>query len=818
MASRPASATASFPRTTERGLAATPLRPAQGFSRLACLTHPHALALTICALALLLGVAVVDDYGHWWDTRLQRAIGEATLQHLAGENGLNLLWPPQNRLYGPIFEAPLALVERLLGHLGHGDSLRYLLTHLFFVAAGFTGYLLALRLFGNRWLAIFALLLFLLHPRIYAHSFLNSKDVPFLAMFMICLWLAHRAFVRSDSSGSSGSPGSRSSPSNGAIKAFALCGVAAGLLINLRIMGLAFVAVIVFVRLWDAIGADTWDQRKRTIAGCMVFALTAAAVYYVTMPYLWADPLLRFVEIIEVFSKHPTNRPQLFQGELVLASELPRSFLLVWFGITTPPLAILLGAVGLAALVWRVAALRRGSAHTALRFELLVAACFVLPVLTAIVLQPTFYDGWRHFYFLWAPFVLLATSGLRVLVEGVGNGSRPSYRLLPSRLSAAVAAALAALGLAVTAVEMVRLSPHQHLYFNALVDRPGTVAPVYQRFQFHVLFGTSPRVHVLEAHLDSGGNPDAIINVNPHALKRYQRRRHGERDRRRFEHDPNADFDFYVMDRGTVEETLFPPLLYERRLYGKPIVQVATPDLSRVDEVTAESYRGVYRQITSGAPSLKGPDVDVHVGETQVLWAIEPCPPGGVNKMMRMTVVPLDAAQGTRQSSRAYGVRVGDACLWQAPLPDYPIAKMLFPYVGTLATDAHVEELRRRYRALTGPPAARSTFDVYLEDRTMRYLKTPCFQQDADAPFFVHVWPVYVGHLPHSRRRHGFDTLDFRFGDFDPQWNYIPSDIFDGVCMATLELPTYPIASVTTGQYAPGGAGLWQVEIAVADG
>ena len=771
----------------------------------------RAAALAVCALALLLGVAVVDDYGVWTDTYQQRAIGEATLRHLAGESGLNLLVPGHDRLYGPIFETLLALVERVLGrddirsiHLS-----RYLLTHLFFVVAGFTGYLLALRLFGSRWLALFALLLFLLHPRIYAHSFFNSKDVPFLAMFMICLWLAHRAFAPRDSSDSAGTTG------KGAIRAFALCGISAGLLTNLRTVGLVFVAVVVFMRLCDALGADTRYQRKRTVASCAVFGLTTAATYYATMPYLWTDPLTRFMELLEFSSAHPMNIRQLFQGKLVLGSDLPPSYLPVWFGITTPPLALLLGAVGFAALVWRFAPRPFASLlrNTPPRFELLIGTCFVLPVLIAIALQPTLYDGWRHFYFLWAPFVLLATSGLRVLALGLGNGSRP---LLPWRLAAA--GGLAALGLAATAVEMARLHPWQHLGFNVLVNRPGGVAPAFARFQFNAMSAAMPLAHFLEEHAHRGDT----LNVNQHTLKKLQRGLYGKRDegdRRRFEHDPNTDFDLYVMDhRDTVDEGLFPPLLYERRLYGKPIVQVATPDLSRVDETTAESYRALYRQVVSGAPSLSGANVDVHVGETQVFWAMDPCPPGGVNERMRMTVVPMEAVRDSTQGHRAYGVRVGDACLWQAPLPDYPIAKMVFPYRGALATDAHLEELRHRHLALAGPPTVRSTFDVYLEDRTLLYLKTPCVQKDTDAPFFVHIWPAHVVELPRSRRRHGFDTRDFRFGGVDPQWNYASGDIFDGVCMATLELPDYPVAHVITGQYWPGGAGLWHAEIAVADG
>ena len=795
---------------------------------------PHQTwALAVCALALFAGVAAVDDYGVLGDTGDQRAIGEAALRHLAGENGLNLLWPPWNRFYGAVFEAPLALVERILGR-DEGRSVylaRHLLTHLFFLAAAFAGYLLAHRLFGNRWLALFALALFLLHPRIYAHSFFNSKDVPFLGTFMICLWLAHRAFDPSGKGGGVYGAAIYDAAIHGAAihGAFALCGVAAGLLTNLRVGGWIFVVLVVFLRLCDAIGASTWVERRRAIATCAVFAFAAVATCYATLPYLWADPLGRFMEIVTVLSAHPNNPVHLFQGQLLQSSDVPPSYLPVWFGITTPPLALLLGAVGFAMLVWRVAArlLPPSGAlavllrNTPLRFELLLAACVVLPVLTAIALRPTLHSDWRHFYFLWAPCTLLATSGLYAVVQRV-NRHFPTSRVP----AAAIAAGLVTVALGAMAVEMVRLHPHQHLYFNVLAKRPDTALPLSQRFDLEDWFRSDQGFAAILEELSSDEQPDAVFNVALRSLHRNRRElapfgmvlpekdleMFRQRDRQRFKFDRNADVDFYVQG-GPFDKPLFPPVLYERRLYGQVIVQVATPDLSRVDEATADAYRSLYRDVTSGEPAIDD-DIDVYRSATAITWVKEHCAAGDVNATMTMSVVPVDTVRLPTQVLRAGGVRVGDACLWQVPLPAHAVAKMLFPHIGALASDAHVEERRRRHARLKAtPPLARSTFDVYMEDGTLFYIKTPCVPADTEAPFFVHVRPKHVGDLPRLRRPHGFDTLDFRFGGFDAHWNYAVSDIFDGVCMATLELPDYPVASIATGQYIRGGDSLWRVEV-----
>ena len=156
------------------------------------------------------GFAVLDDYGVSRDEPVQREIGHAQLDYVLGDK---LPLRGLHRFYGGAFEVPLVLVERLLGLKDSRDVYlgRHLAGHLFFLAGGFFCYLLAYRLFDNRLLAIFAMLLFLLHPRLYAHSFFNSKDMPFLSMFMIALYLVHRAFGRNT------------------IAAFALCGLGVGL-------------------------------------------------------------------------------------------------------------------------------------------------------------------------------------------------------------------------------------------------------------------------------------------------------------------------------------------------------------------------------------------------------------------------------------------------------------------------------------------------------------------------------------------------------------------------------------------------------------
>lgn len=395
-----------------------------------------AQALLVCAAFLMAGIAAVDDYGASWDVEAQRAIANANIEYMRGN--ADALPKDHNRFYGIAFELPLMLLERAAGLKDPRDIhlTRHLLSHVFFLLGGFCCSLLVYRLYNSRRLALIALLLFLLHPRMYAASFFNSKDLPFLGMFMIALCLTHRAF-RKDTVG-----------------AFLLCGVGVGILVNLRIMGIMMFPAILAMRGLDLV-LCTERTRRHILATMGAFAVAAPCSLYAISPYLWADPF-EFFTAVRTLAHHPTTPREIFQGSVVRASELPLHFLPTWIAISTPPMELLFG-VTVAVCVLCVLRPRQVLGNTDLRFALLLLACLALPVLAVVVLRSHLYDNWRHMFFLHAPLCLLAVFGL----HWAGNLTRHP----------AAVQALMGIGLAVTAGEMVRIHPHQNVYFNFLVDR-----------------------------------------------------------------------------------------------------------------------------------------------------------------------------------------------------------------------------------------------------------------------------------------------------------------------------------------------------------
>lgn len=103
------------------------------------------------------------------------------------------------------------------------------------------------------------------------------------------------------------------------------------------------------------------------------------------------------------------------------------------------------------------------------------------------------------------------------------------------------------------------------------------------------------------------------------------------------------------------------------------------------------------------------------------------------------------------------------------------------------------------YRSTTSkPPAAKATFDLYVDGHTLTYVKTHCRPADTVAPFFLHLLPS----APHDRpARRSFD--------FDSDGRGVR---FDGKCLATVRLPGNDLPGLRTGQYTDAGV-LWQADV-----
>ena len=755
--------------------------------------------LIVCAVFLLAGLAAAGDYGIDPDELPQRQIARANWEYILGRadydeflvksevNERQLI--PANRYYGVAFELPLLLAEGALGledyHNVH--RLRLTVTHLFFILGGFFCYLLACRLFNNRLIALFALLLYLLHPRIYAHSFFNSKDLPFLTLFVIALYLLERAF-RKDTPG-----------------AFLLLGVAVGLLTNLRIMGIMLFAATLGLRGLDLLYARTGPERKRILRTGGLFLLAAVLTVYALAPYAWANPVDYWAASLELAT---VNRPvllhQLFQGEWFPSTQLPPHYNATWFSITMPPPFLLLGAVGAAlaaiTLLRRPGVLFRNNRR---RFVLLLLACFLLPPLAAALLGSNQFDGWRHLYFLYGPFLLLAAGGLHWLASAWSRQPPPWRRAVWG---------LTGLGLGLVLLQITQLHPLQSLYFNFLVDR---TTPEYLRTQYHmagvnVAFGAALR-HLLKRHpgetLTVRGGSEGERAVLPAAARQRLRLPAGGR---------NSDYELSY-ELGSSQPDLAFNSVYPRRPYENTRVTLRPLDSSRMTPAAVAAYREIYRQAVAGEPIIRA-DYNVYRHGSRLTFVKENCPPGGPDVRFAARTYPppplsINRETGRRSSFANLRVRLDELCLGVIQLPDYIRGDLIISQsnLGRFQPTSLVWQelynldppgLRARIAELRQgpPPTAPNAFAVFLDHDAggyrLLYTKESCAREEYETWAFLHIIPRNRADLPFYLWQSGVDNRDFSLNRYGIRTG--------GECIAVVPLPDYPIKSLLTGQ-----AGVW---------
>ena len=746
----------------------------------------HLIALALFAAA---GLAVLDDYGLGDDEFQQRKNTYASFDYIVGNADSLRLEQRYHRYYGVAFELPLIAVERALGledsravHLS-----RHLISHLFFLVGGFFAWLLAHRLFGNRLVAFLAMLIFLLHPRLYAHSFFNSKDPPFLAMFMVSLYLIHRAFRRDS------------------VWAFALCGAGLGLLAGVRVAGVMLLPAVLGMLALDAFRAARrggMAGMKPALANAGALIAASAATLYAVWPLLWSDPF-ELITAFQVMSAHPEAADTLFRGVLVRWPNLPPDFIPTWALITTPPVALILAALGIAGVARLCAARPRGMLeNSTARFGLLAVACLILPVAGVVALNANLYNDWRQMQFLYAPACVLAAFGLRELAA------------LPKPGVRAGAFALAAVGVAAVAAQMVRLHPYQNEYFNILVDKSG-VAERWQTAYWRVAYREAAET-MLEMQ------PDGLFAVSFPAHQRvdewffqHQMGLFPESDRR-IRVNPNFPaFQVVTGDGGDAA-------VWKREVYGVPLVSVI--------DLRAESgaaFDEAYETARSSERLAAAGGFGIHREGDSLVYLKENCGAEDALGTYQLLALPshrrdLPDYEPLRFDFWRYGATLGGRCLIRVPLPGYPIHAVeaekwidvgdgaLWRAVIPLADS--LDDYAAALANLSGEPAASAEggFDIWLDDGALIYVKRGCAEKDAArGRFFLSAFPADRADLPQAARDSGreHESLNFDFHSYGA--------ILGGDCVVIRTLPDYPISRIETGQWTPGEGELWSARIAV---
>ena len=275
--------------------------------------------------------------------------------------------------------------------------------------------------FSKSFYAILPVILLFLMPRFIGHIPANPKDIPFAVFFTITLCLI-LSFKRLNNSWR-----------------VALIGSLIGYTTGLRLLG-----ATLFIPFGIHIVLYSKTSRIKKLRYFLITGVSSLLIFYATMPILHTN-LISGVQKLIVNSANFSywDRKILFQGQFITKEQRPWYYLFTWIFKTTPLFWLLLTLVPL----MKIKEIVKN------RYFLLTASTVGVNLLLYLVVQPTIYNGLRHFLYLLPLIAILGSLGLIQLLERWG---------LTGKLS------LGVLGITVffLFIKVVRLHPYQYIYFN----------------------------------------------------------------------------------------------------------------------------------------------------------------------------------------------------------------------------------------------------------------------------------------------------------------------------------------------------------------
>ncbi len=400
---------------------------------------PYLPGILLFIFALTISLLTYKDYGIGWDEPTQRGPGLMNFNYMY--HGDQELFKKSSDNHGAGYELPLIFIEKGLKLTDPRAiyQMRHIVTHVFFLVCMFFGYILILRLFKDKWLASLGYIMLVLSPRIYGHSFINSKDIPFLCMALVVFAISQIAFEKNKK------------------RLFLLLGIATGYATSIRIMGVMYAAFIMAFLVIDML-TDIKKKEKPTkqLLHMALFTIGFCFFLYISWPYIWKAPVQKFGETFSKMSHFNWNGSVLFQGKIIVCTQIPWIYFPTWFMISNPPIWLLAGFIGIGVILYDF--LKKPLTffqNTNERNQLLYIASFAIPIFAVIVLHSVIYDDWRHLYFVYPAFVLMAVYGIHKFWKGKVK---------------TVIQVICAIQIGFIGFFMIKNHPFHYVYFNSLVS------------------------------------------------------------------------------------------------------------------------------------------------------------------------------------------------------------------------------------------------------------------------------------------------------------------------------------------------------------
>ena len=370
------------------------------------------------------GITIFSDYGisvdeefqryscfYWLNYALQFTPFETlklnVLDKLNNIDGFTLPLPEDYPFYGVTFDLPAALLETIfkIQEPKNYFLFRHFLTFsIFFIGTIYFYKILANR-FKQKSIIILGLLIYISAPRIFGDSFYNNKDIIFLSLVTISIYYNFRLI------------------DNFSYKNISYFSFFSALSCASRIFGIFLPLSFLLFKFFSFLNKKTNNSDLKKI---FLFIILFLFFFYILWPFIWEAPFKNFLISLNKFSNFDFQIHMLFNGNYVLTTFLPLSYLPVWVLVTTPIITSITFFIGFVYFVKRFFLrsinIKKISIHEDFwrgndeKKDFYIFFNFSLIATYIILSNASLFTGWRQLYFLHFFLVYIATFGIYFLI------------------------------------------------------------------------------------------------------------------------------------------------------------------------------------------------------------------------------------------------------------------------------------------------------------------------------------------------------------------------------------------------------------------
>jgi hypothetical protein len=422
------------------------------------------IPIVFFSIYLIIGLYIFDDYGVGWDESLSIRNGiincfeinkklnyiilpESKVNELIEKSGfsdkINDVKDFEYNYLGAINE--IILLVPVIITKNYNDShniiyIRHLMIFLIFWISAIFFYKIIYDRYKSQLFSIIGCSFLILSPRIFADSFYNSKDIVLLSFVIIAIYFSIRFFKKNN------------------IKYAIICALFSAIVVDIRILGI-YLPVLVVLFLLIILLKKHNELKLNSFYPLISFLILLFLYIYIFWAYLWdGNPISKFLEAINVVSRIGYHPDILYMGKVINSAYLPWHYSFIWIFLTTPVIYTLLFFVGLYFIIKKGIKIDNWFINNDLLVDIFLLLCVIVPLISIISLHSVLYNGWRHLYFVHVGLILTSIHGAYNL-NNLLNGKKIFKGLIQGSII---------LYLTYILTVMIKLHPHQMLYFNVI--------------------------------------------------------------------------------------------------------------------------------------------------------------------------------------------------------------------------------------------------------------------------------------------------------------------------------------------------------------